>query len=390
MRVLVACVSQTGHLAPVLPLAEAFAARGDDVIVASAPEAAGVVARHGLEFRAVGPDFGDWFAELGRRMRGQPGDGIPAERVLGYWVPRLFGEVGVSLVVDDLLAVAREFGPDLLVFETCSFAGPLVAALTGAHPVHHTLGPLVVDPAVLDLVTDAVSPIWREFGLDAPAAAGIFSGPTVHLLPAALGPNPEGVVDSLFLRPSALPMAAAPALPVTFADPSRALVYVTLGTLQNTDLDLFRLILAALADEPVNVLVTVGRENDPALLGPIPANARVERFIPQAEVLPHCAAVIHHAGAGTMFGVLSHGLPSVALPQGADNFTNAHLMAEAGTAVLLMPGQVCAEAITAGLRAVVGSGDYRQRAVLVAAEMRAMPTPAEVAEMLATRFGDEP
>jgi hypothetical protein len=26
-----------------------------------------VVARHGLEFRAVGPDFGDWFAELGRR-----------------------------------------------------------------------------------------------------------------------------------------------------------------------------------------------------------------------------------------------------------------------------------------------------------------------------------
>ena len=69
MRVLVACVSQTGHLAPVLPLAEAFAARGDEVIVASAPEAAEVVARHRLEFRAVGPDFGDWFAELGRRMR---------------------------------------------------------------------------------------------------------------------------------------------------------------------------------------------------------------------------------------------------------------------------------------------------------------------------------
>ena len=39
MRVLVACVSQTGHLAPVLPLAEAFAARGDEVIMASAPEA---------------------------------------------------------------------------------------------------------------------------------------------------------------------------------------------------------------------------------------------------------------------------------------------------------------------------------------------------------------
>ncbi len=109
------------------------------------------------------------------------------------------------------------------------------------------------------------------------------------------------------------------------------------GTLMNRDFDLFGEILAALADEPVNVLVTIGRENDSAHLDPVPANARVQRFIPQAEVLPHCAAVIHHAGAGTMFGVLSHGLPSVALPQGADNFDNGTMMADAGTAILLMP-----------------------------------------------------
>ena len=114
-----------------------------------------------------------------------------------------------------------------------------------------------------------------------------------------------------------------PALPVEYADPGRPLVYVTMGTLMNRDFDLFGEILAALADEPVNVLVTIGRENDPAQLEPVPANARVQRFIPQAEVLPHCAAVIHHAGAGTMFGVLSHGLPSVALPRGRTTSTTA-------------------------------------------------------------------
>ena len=145
-----------------------------------------------------------------------------------------------------------------------------------------------------------------------------------------------------------------------------------------------------MADEPVNVLVTIGRENDPAHLEPVPANARVQRFIPQAEVLPHCAAVIHHAGAGTMFGVLSHGLPSVALPQGADNFDNGTMMADAGTAILLMPGQVNAQAITAALRAVMGSPDYRQRAGQVADDVRAMASPAEVAEILATRYGHKP
>ena len=184
-----------------------------------------------------------------------------------------------------------------------------------------------------------------------------------------MGAQWEGVVDNVFLRPCALPMVEVPALPVEYADPGRPLVYVTMGTLMNRDFDLFGQILAALADEPVNVLVTIGRENDPAQLEPVPANARVQRFIPQAEVLPHCAAVIHHAGAGTMFGVLSHGLPSVALPQGADNFDNGTMMADAGTAILLMPGQVNAQAITAALRAVMGSPDYRQRAGQVADEV---------------------
>ena len=129
-------------------------------------------------------------------------------------------------------------------------------------------------------------------------------------------------------------------MPVSLAKPGHPLVYLTLGTFSNNDLDLFRLVLEALEDEPVNVLATIGRDNDPSALAPIPENAHVERYIPQAEVLPYCTAVVHHAGAGTMFGVLAHGLPSVALPQSADNFVNANLLAGAGAARTLMPGEV--------------------------------------------------
>ena len=105
------------------------------------------------------------------------------------------------------------------------------------------------------------------------------------------------------------------------------MVYLTLGTFSNNAVDLFRLVLTALGDEPVNVLATIGRDNGPADLGPMPGNARVEQFIPQAELLPHCAAIVHHAGAGTSFGVLAHGLPSLALPQSADNFVIAARLA---------------------------------------------------------------
>lgn len=66
------------------------------------------------------------------------------------------------------------------------------------------------------------------------------------------------------------------------------------------------------------------------------------------------------------------------------------MMAEAGTAICLMPDQVNAQAIAAALRAVMGSPDYRRRAGQVAEDMLAMANPSQVADTLATRFANQP
>ena len=302
-------------------------------------------------------------------------------RVEGYFVPRLFGEIGMALMVDDLLELCKESEPALLVFDPYLFAAPLVAAATGAHAVLHSIGPLM-DRSVLDLVADAVSPIWREFGLEVPPAAGVYSGTTLRICPPSLDPAAVEFRGTQTLRPTPLPLAEPHALTVSLANPEHPLVYLTLGTFSNNDLDLFRLVLKALENEPVNVLATIGRDNDPSALAPIPENARVEQYIPQAEVLPYCAAVVHHGGAGTMFGVLAHGLPSVALPQSADNFINASLLAGTGAAHTLMPGEVTGPAVRAALRTVLGIGTYRQRARKLAEEIAAMPSADDVAAEL--------
>lgn len=381
MRVIVSCVPQTGHVTPLLSLAQAFQAQGDEVIVASGPDAARPATSHGLAFRAVGTGFDSWFGALRVRTRGMPGDGLAPSRVEGYFASRLFGEIGTALTVDDLLNLCREFEPSLLVFDPYLFAAPQVAAITRTPAALHTIGPRM-GSEVLDLVADAVSPIWREFGLDVPPAAGVYAGTTLIICPPTLDPSASSLERAQTLRPAPLPLAEPAALPVSFDDPHRPLVYMTLGTFSNNDLDLFRLVLTALTNEPVNVLATIGRDNDPSALAPVPDNARVERFIPQADVLPHCAAVIHHAGAGTMFGALAHGLACLALPQSADNFTNATLLAKAGAAHTLMPGEVNLAAIRSGLRAVLGTATYRERAQQLADEIAAMPSPREVAARL--------
>jgi UDP:flavonoid glycosyltransferase YjiC (YdhE family) len=80
-----------------------------------------------------------------------------------------------------------------------------------------------------------------------------------------------------------------------------------------------------------------------------------------------------------MFGALAHGLPSLALPESADNFTNATLLAEAGAAQVLMPRELTGAAVRSSLRTVLGAVTYRQRAPRLADETAAMPSPADVA-----------
>jgi hypothetical protein len=212
-------------------------------------------------------------------------------------VPRLFGEVAAADMVDDVLAAGERLRPDLVVFDTEAFVGPLVARLLGAGQAHHLFGPL---PAadVCQLATDAVSPLWRSFGVDVPADAGVYEGFSIAVCPTSLDPlvPPRGV--RLMQRPAPLPAAAA-------AAQSPPLVYFSLGTMW-ANVDVVNAVLTGLADLPVRVLATLGSLS-PADVTSVPDNAELHQYIPQQQVLPTASVVVHHAGAGTMFGALGTG-----------------------------------------------------------------------------------
>ena len=374
MRVLVVSTPGAGHVTPLLPMIGALLAAGDDVLVASGPEAAPIIEKTGAPFALVGRGQAAWMDRLAARTRGNPGDGIAPERILHYFLPRAFAEVGVDEMIDDLMRHAREFAPDVVLFEAFALAGPLVAELLGIPSVAHMFGPLPPREAV-EHANDAVSPIWRLYGRDAPGWAGMYRHLTIEICPPMLESARVPTGETLYLRPVPLPIRAREAT-------VRPMVYVTFGTLFNTNLDLFRLVLLALADEPVDVVATVGRDQDPAELMPFPANARVERFIPQAELLPSCSVIVHHGGAGTTFGALAHGVPQVILPQGADNYEHAAACEQAGTAITLGPGMLDSASLAAAVRRVVLDDSFARSSRRCADEIIAMPDAAAVTEAL--------
>jgi MGT family glycosyltransferase len=137
----------------------------------------------------------------------------------------------------------------------------------------------------------------------------------------------------------------------------------------------FDAILAALGDEPVNLILTVGRNVDPDSFGPQPGNVHIARYIPQTLILPRCDAVVAHGGINTVLAALLAGKPLALLPQGSDHFTNAQQCEAWHVGRSVAPGTQSPEGIREAVRAVLGEGAYREGAGRARAEIAALPGP---------------
>src|SRR5919107_1654687 len=112
---------------------------------------------------------------------------------------------------------------------------------------------------------------------------------------------------------------------------------------------------------------------DPDDLGPVPANAVVAEFAPQAPLLERADLLVSHSGSGTMLGGLVHGVPQVALPRGTDQPQNAALLARAGAGVVVAPEDYAVPTIRAAVAEVTGDPAFRVAAERIRDEIAAMP-----------------
>jgi MGT family glycosyltransferase len=138
--------------------------------------------------------------------------------------------------------------------------------------------------------------------------------------------------------------------------------------------DVFRRAIDACSALPIRVLVTVGRDRDPADLGPVPANVQVERWVPQREVMPHAAAMVCHGGSGTVTMGLAAGVPMAVVPLFADQPMNARRVEEVGAGIALEGGPEAVSRLADAVSKLLVDPAYRANAARVADEMRTLPS----------------
>jgi MGT family glycosyltransferase len=102
------------------------------------------------------------------------------------------------------------------------------------------------------------------------------------------------------------------------------LVYISLGTILNVNLEFYQRCFEAFGSTEVRIVLSAGAETDLDSLGAIPENFVVRNYVPQLEVLKSADVFVTHGGMNSVSEGLWFGVPLVVIPQGSDQYLVAN------------------------------------------------------------------
>jgi UDP:flavonoid glycosyltransferase YjiC (YdhE family) len=380
MRVLVTTKRGAGHFGPMIPFARALVRDGAEVRVAAPRSARAMLAAEGFD----GAFFDE---EVGARRDAAfaTAFSMPDAERDAYVVAEIFARLDASAALPGVLEACRAWPPDLVMSEITEFAGPLAAEVTGAATVRVGIGQQARGSTIFGPTVAVVDDLRAGLGLPPdPGGERFAATPVLTLLPASLE-DPAIPLERPPLRFREADVGADADAGVRWEVGERPLVHVTFGTVAPS-LDLFpafyRAAIDALATLPVAVLVAVGRDRDPAALGPLPDHVRAEGWVPQRAIMGQTAALVCHGGSGTVTTALAAGVPMAVLPLFADQPWNAERIAALGAGIALAGGPPAIAGLRDAVAALIAEPAYRKAAERVAAEIRALPSVDEAPAML--------
>jgi UDP:flavonoid glycosyltransferase YjiC (YdhE family) len=144
-------------------------------------------------------------------------------------------------------------------------------------------------------------------------------------------------------------------------------------------------LLTALAELDIELIATLSAAQL-AAVPDLPANVRAVEFVPLNELLPTCAAVIHHGGFGTVMNVLAHGVPTLTIP--APWWDEADLgrhLAEGGAGITLDAGALTAGGVRAALERLLSDASFTRGAERMRTALLDVPSPSGLVPELERR-----
>lgn len=360
-------IGMHGHVNPTLPVVAELTRRG-----------------HTVTYHAD-PGFEDEIAAAGAAVRTYP----PAapEQDLPQPITLMAGVAARAVqVLPGVLADLGRDRPDAVVHDAACLWGPIAARRLGV-PAVATFTTFAFDRRVpsptglsRELAAAAAThpgsvgrylrsrwTLRRRFGARGlPATDVLNAREPLNLVFTSRAVHPEG--DSFddsyrFVGPCLGARSPDPTFPLEkLRDP---VLYASLGTIYNTDRELLRGFVRALAPLAGHVVIATG-QTDPATLGPLADDVVARRSVPQLDVLGRAALFVTHGGVNSVNEALAFGVPMIVVPQGADQPMVARRVAELGAGLALTERPVDSVSVMTAARRVLTEPSF----AAVAARLR--------------------
>ncbi|MGD9159698.1 MAG: glycosyltransferase [Desulfobacteraceae bacterium] len=367
-----------GHFHPLVPIAKKARAAGHTVAFACPSVLSPVVEASGFQVFPTGqdadqdPELEQILAQV-RKM--PPGPELDALLWAGFKARRM---------LPDLIDICHSWKPDVLVRE-CAELGACIAAehLGLPHAAVQICASFYIE-ANLKYMSKYLDPIRKNIGLAPdPELESLYRYLFLSFMPPGfhkLAP-PELIPSTTHLiRPEVFDQSGKETLPEWIKNlPKQPTVYVTLGTeISNIIPGIYphfiQTIITGLRDEDINLIVTIGRDKDPADFGKQPSNVHIERYIPNSLLLPHCDLIVMHGGSNSLIAAVDAGLPMViVLPMIADQPVNAKRCATLNLGQVVNITSLTSDAIGDAVREVLHNSYYRENVHQLQDEMHSLP-----------------
>ncbi|MDX2140472.1 MAG: glycosyltransferase [Chloroflexota bacterium] len=360
MKTIFMNIPATGHINPALPVIRELVAHGEQVICVNTEDVRALYADTGADFIAY-PSFENMDNLLSQASGFRIGRNALAltgiSEVLLPWVMELITrEQPDYLIVDSLCAWGRQAAEKMGIQYAVSIST-------------FVINPRILPPMTPVQLIDAagqflpyVLPYQRlarrmrkKLGVRPLGLTGTLTGTGMfNVIYTSRLFQPQGDMfdqSYAFVGPSIAERTHAADFP--FDSLNRPLIYISLGTINNQNLDFYRNCFAAFADYSAQFLLSAGKKTDLSALEPVPSNFIVRNFVPQLEVLQWCDLFITHGGMNSVHEGLWYGVPLVVIPQQLEQGLVALQVEKHGAGVILGKQPPIGNATVQELRAAV-------------------------------------
>lgn len=299
---------------------------------------------------------------------------------------------GASATVDDMVAYAREWRPDVVVYDVAGFAGAVTAAVLDVPGVRHLTGyglrPMENRPLPAPEPLPEYLELFQRFNVPVPQPA-LTIDPSPPSLRIAV-PEPWREMRYVpFNGPGEVPAWLPEWLRL-----SHRRVCVTWGygvvrtllALGSAALDPLRDAIQALSDMDVDVVLATTPEQL-ELLGDLPLNIKPAVSVPLQYLLPYCDLIIHQAGDGTALTAAALGVPQLAITNKPDQALTSDRLAAIGAGLHLRYQDLRynvarRDMIRSAAAKLLSAGRHRQAARRLRHQIEQQPAPADVVPAL--------